>query len=294
MKYSHQTWFSIILAMGLTLLLSLTGLYLLEYVVPFSRNVKGIESASNSFYQAYAGLEQSMYLHRNNIIWYQTWTSLTSSIPEEYSYNISAQGTVSPQVWKWNSEYDRDFNKLSQAEPAQFVIGSWRLNTWGSFLRLSLKIPDLKSPSFTEELSNTWNIVLWQLSSSGHSLTSWVPINHTQINSGFMSQNFLNNSRTGALLNGTSTGFLSFYSNYCNDSGEECVFKLSLISPMYSNLTWNPRIPYLEYKIVSNRSIPLREAVIETQWKSYGFRRSLEVLVPQTTTNSAFDFTVFQ
>jgi hypothetical protein len=38
----------------------------------------------------------------------------------------------------------------------------------------------------------------------------------------------------------------------------------------------------------------LRHAVIETQWKTFGFRKDLDISVPQQTISEAFDFTVFQ
>lgn len=53
--------FSIVFALGITLLLCFMGLYLLEYMVPYSRNVKGIEFASQAFYESYAGVEDAMY-----------------------------------------------------------------------------------------------------------------------------------------------------------------------------------------------------------------------------------------
>ncbi len=292
MKYSRNSWFSIVLAIGLTLLLSLTGLYLLEYVVPFSKNVKGIESASNSFYQAYKGLEEAVYLNSQNIknnIWYQTWATLIPSFWQEYSYNILANGTGSPLPGNGNSEFHRDFNKLSQAEPAQFVIGNGRLSTGSPTLTLSLKVPDISNSP--DAISTSSWIVLWQLSSSWASLTSTNLITGAQINTSNFSLNLF--SQAGTLLNGTSQQFNTFYTNNCT-AGKECVLKISLISPIFNTISWNPRIPYLEYKLVSNPSIPLREALITTQGKSYGFRRNLEVLIPQTTTNSAFDFTVFQ
>ncbi len=60
MQYKNTSAFSIVLALGLMLLLSFTGLYLLEYIVPFSRNVKGVENASKAFYQSYAALEEAI------------------------------------------------------------------------------------------------------------------------------------------------------------------------------------------------------------------------------------------
>jgi len=58
--------------MGLTLLLSFTGLYLLEYIVPFSRNIKDVENASQAFYEGYAGVEDALYTISQNEIGYGT------------------------------------------------------------------------------------------------------------------------------------------------------------------------------------------------------------------------------
>lgn len=89
--------FSIVFALGITLLLCFMGLYLLEYMVPYSRNVKGIEFASQAFYESYAGVEDAMYLHSQNTIGYQTGISLSPSIQEEYSYTIIGNGRFSPR-----------------------------------------------------------------------------------------------------------------------------------------------------------------------------------------------------
>lgn len=293
MKSTSNTAFSLVLALWLTLILSLTGLYLLEYVVPFSRNVKGIESASSSFYQAYSWLEEALLLHSTNGIWYQSGTQLSTN-PVTFKYTIVWNGRFSPRqgVGEGSSEYDTDYNKLSQSEPAQFLIGNGRLNGGSSNLRLSIKVPDIH-PSTTDALSNTGNIVLWQLSSTGQSLTAASLINATQINATFTGQ-FLNTSRSGTLLNGVPSDFQTFYNQYCDDPNEECVFKVSLISSMTSTLSWNPRIPYLEYQLRTDPDIPLRESSLEVQGRSYGFSKTLRVLVPQLSTNSAFDFTVFQ
>lgn len=46
------------------LLMSLIGIFLLEYMIPFSRSVKGVENATNAYYQAYGGIEEAVYLHK--------------------------------------------------------------------------------------------------------------------------------------------------------------------------------------------------------------------------------------
>jgi hypothetical protein len=58
--------------------------------------------------------------------------------------------------------------------------------------------------------------------------------------------------------------------------------------------TWK-KIPYIEYKINFNSvSVPERYTRIEASGQSYGFRKKIEVQIPQQTLNQAFDFTVFQ
>jgi hypothetical protein len=53
-------------------------------------------------------------------------------------------------------------------------------------------------------------------------------------------------------------------------------------------------LPYLEYRLTSNRAIPLPATGIVSVWKSRWFAKTLEVQVPQLSTNSAFWFTIFQ
>ena len=101
-------------------------------------------------------------------------------------------------------------------------------------------------------------------------------------------------TRTGTLLDGTPSNFTAFYVSNCNSAGRECVLKISVINPLVSTLIGSPKIPYLEYRLYSNAVIPLRSAIVSSQGKSYGFSKKLKIQVPQTTTNAAFNFTVFQ
>ena len=60
-------------------------------------------------------------------------------------------------------------------------------------------------------------------------------------------------------------------------------------------LTNGNRIPYLEYQIdFWTFTVPQRYTRIQASGKAYGFKKDLEVNIPQTTLNQAFDFTVFQ
>jgi hypothetical protein len=291
---SQISWFSIVLALGLTLLLSITGLYILEYIIPFSQNIKGVENASSSYYEAYSGIEQALYIQSNAITGYSAATSYSGAW-QEFRYTIIWDGRYSPRqwVWEWSSEYDTNYNKISQSEPAQFLIWSGRLLPAPRILQLALKVPDI-DPGSVDALDVTTNdpIILWQVSSTTASLTAGAPITESQINAAFAGD-LLSPTMTGTLLDGTTEDFQGFYDTFCLWSNE-CVLKISVINPLVSTLVWAPKIPYLEYRIDARPSIPLRAAVISTQWKSYGFSKEFKVLIPQTTTNSAFDFTVFQ
>jgi hypothetical protein len=97
-------------------------------------------------------------------------------------------------------------------------------------------------------------------------------------------------------LNGSQTSqerFATFYGNNCTASTASCILKLSIVNKLETiNLT---KIPYLEWRIdFWGKSVPLRYEVIQASGKSYGFRKDLELRIPQQTVSEAFDFTVFQ
>jgi hypothetical protein len=74
---------------------------------------------------------------------------------------------------------------------------------------------------------------------------------------------------------------------------ENCILKLSVVNKLETIA--GTSVPYIEWYIdFGSKKVPLRNARIETQGKTYGFRKDLEVSVPQQTISEAFDFTVFQ
>jgi hypothetical protein len=133
---------------------------------------------------------------------------------------------------------------------------------------------------------------LWQISSENNSLTaaSWSLISENDID--WNSINLW--GELWSPLSWSDETFSSFYRRECDDIGEGCVLKISVIRPLEEDS--NTSIPYLEYQISidSALSIPLSHSYISVVWKSYWFSKKLEVSVPQQATSSAFDFTVLQ
>ena len=73
--------FSLILAMWLVLITSLLAYTLLEYMIPFWKNVKGIENSTKAYYQANNWIERGLY-H------FSTRTNLRSETSKSYSSMI--------------------------------------------------------------------------------------------------------------------------------------------------------------------------------------------------------------
>lgn len=287
-KIQNKKWFSIVFALGLTLLFSFTWLYLLEYMIPFSRNVKGIENSAKAFYQAYSGIEESLYRVNQGDIWNEFSKNFWVWIVEDYSYAVSATWSRIPALWTWNSEEDADSNKLSFAEPIQLVVGSGLLDASSN--------PIIQFSRYNGWAFQTPNdeLIIWQLSSQDDSIStaSWNLVTESNISITWHTLPLWTDD--GVTLDGTTQDFRDFYTANCG-AGLQCVLKISLIHALVSSTSW-VIYPYLNYNIsfAGATKIPLRFTQLEARWKSYGFSKKLEVVLPQQTTNAAFDFTVFQ
>ena len=281
-KWNNKKWLSLILAIFLVILISLLAISILDYVIPFSKNVKSIENSSVAYYQANSAIEKWLFkiYERNN-----SWTILnTTEFNESYSWVITnkyltnSSWMILPPSWT---------NKISQWNPIQLDIWDWYLDHTNMSIKINFKLPDFYS---SKTLSWSNSIINWQLSSSTNTLnaSSWIikanDIDWTDID--------LSNSKWITLTWTTQT-ISEFYQDHCWTSSW-CSLKLSVINRLETNNSPPITIPYLEWKITTNHAIPLRYSTIKADWKSYWYKKSLEVRVPQNTTNQAFDFTIFQ
>ena len=299
----NKKWFSIIFAVGLILVVSLLALMLLEYMIPFSRNVKGIENASQSYYEANKWVEDALlFVAERSFPWDWTGTVLSGK-RNDYYIDLVASGQVLPPPGKWNSDYDPDRNIISSSEPIQLEVWyNWVASFAWTWVRVKLRVPDLDGDGSSEVLSwGTVTYVNWLLSSetdtlyaSGTQLT-WDDIDGSE---------FFLWSKDWISLGWSGASFGQFYkwswgdysgNPQCISSG--CILKLSVVNPLE---TGNDKVfaPYLEWQVFTiwawANSIPLRYSQLESIGISNGFRKTIDISIPQETLIEALDFTVFQ
>ena len=295
----YKKWFSIVMAMGIMLFISLAAIYILEFIVPFGKNVKGIENASSSYYQANSGIEESLwFLSQSTTLWVQTSQGFGPS-SKEFSYDVIGNGSVIPRGLEWDSLIDPNYNILSAWNPVQLEIWSNAITDWNT-VDFYIRVPNTIWTWWPYNLTpqDGW-IINWQLSSENFTLNS----NGSTISASDIDDNdFTLGWKAWVYQNNfdveESSSFQTFYSWNCW-SGQSCILKLSIINDLIPS-TWVTIIPHLEYRIDFNSSwltpytVPLRFTNIEASGKSFGFRKDLKVKVPQLTVDEAFDFTVLQ
>ena len=292
----NKTAFSLILAMWLVLIMSLLVLYILEYIIPYSKNVKWIENSSNAFYQAENSIEDWMlfFKTRPKITNEKSKNFWTNTV--DYKYNTESSWTTIPPSWEWNSEFNKNYNIIAPWKPIQLKIGKkdWdnNIDLNNSNTKIYFKIPKVKSWILT---LSWWNLAIinWQLTTNSKKTLN---ATGSQIRANQITNTDIDISNLQWVdLNWHETNnekLWKFYNDNCTWTNSWCTLKMSIINKIELN-NWTP-LPYLEYKFQFNNKIPLRYSRIHSEWKSYGFHKYLKVRVPQQTTNQAFDFTIFQ
>lgn len=295
MKY-NKNWFSLVFALWLTLLVTLLAMTILEYIIPFSKNVKGIEHSTSSYYNAHTGLEKALlYMKDNPIIWTENTHSSGTTL-ESFTYNIVASGSVLPPVWEGNSEYDSHWNKIAIGQPVQLSFDGNNIS-WSS-VNIYFRVPNIDINSVT--LSGSLDgIVNWQLSSLTDTLNSsgsFVLGSHvceSWDNCNGLWDRFPLNAKLGVTLSGGLYNYDNFFDNYCEWIGKKCNLKFSVVHKLETT-NWIS-IPYLEWKIdFGGVKVPLRYTRISSSGSSLDFQKELDIRVPQQTVSEIFDFTVFQ
>ncbi len=298
----NKNAFSIVVAMLLVLIMTMLVLYILEYMIPYSKNVKWIENSSNAFYQAENSIEDALYFFktRSGTTKFDDKSKDFINNGVDYKYNTTSTWKLIPYNWEWNSEFNLIFNKISHWKPIQLDIWNNLWINWNTS-KIYFKVPNLDFDNITIETLSWWtlSVINWQISADNDTLNAaWSWIKANQICKSNWSCSWLSlwalqwqdlqwNEDT------TNDVFQKFYSDNCW-IWKKCSLKFSILNKLELDNNKHTPIPYLEYKIITDKKIPLRFSRIKSEGKSYGFHKYLEVRVPQQTTNEAFDFTVFQ
>jgi hypothetical protein len=298
----NKKWFSIIIVLWLVIMINIIAIWILDYVLPFSRDTKWIENSSKAYYQANSWIESILYEFKGKEAWYETWKTIVANIPVDYSYNSTSNWNKLPPAWKWNSEYRKNWNTISTWKPIQLQIWFGKLDFNSVDTRFSFRVPNLDNTGSTVETlswSNTFPIINWQISTDNNTLNAtWSYIYATEIcwsDKIFGNCNIDFNSKQWVDLNDNQSSQEQIWNFYNTNCGvwSWCILKLSVVNKLELDIG-NVIIPYLEWKIRTDWDIPLRYSIIEAEWKSYWYKKTLDIKVSQETTSEAFDFTVFQ
>lgn len=302
---NNKKWSALIISIFIIAIISLLWIYLLEKIVPISRNVKWVENSNIAYYNANSWVEKALFdMTSSNPSSEPAWNIWTTTL--WYNYSTKAITSTIPQSWLWNSEYSSDWNKIWTGNPVQLLINTNSID-WTNGATFYFRIPDI-SPGTTSSLSwalsGSW-LINWVLSGSWKSLFASWETNMIKWNSIWSSSSSWFIKLWNLIwfdLNYTEWTFTDFYKStwttfstiwLWNCSDTKCILKLSVVNPIYLS-NWQ-LAPYIEYKLLTNGpSIPDQYASIKSDWYSYWYKRTINKQVRQLTTNEALDFTIFQ
>lgn len=294
---NNKKAFSLVIAMFLMIITSLLALYLLEYIIPFSRNTKWMENWTKAYYEANKWIEEVLFSMKWEDPYFETWITNPSSA-SWYYYSLTSTWNTIPLLWEWTSEIDDNYNKISVSNPVQLLM-KWNID-WDD-VEFYFKVPHFDDSTTTPIVFSWWNnpIINWQLSSEIETLnSSWSQIQNSDVNNSTASWTDLHEisfdtNKKWFTLSWSELDMQNFYDAY-NCEFSWCILKLSIVNELSSND--NRKIPYLEYKIVFPgwTNIANYYSKISSYWKSTWYRKDLKLYIPQQTTIEAFDFTVFQ
>lgn len=294
--------------MWLVLVFTLTALFILTYMIPFSRTVNWVENSSKSYYEANNWIEEALRVQSQAALGASEtalW-SISTATRKGSVYGIKWKGSTLPPAWEWTSEFNNDWNKVAEWMPIQLEIWrkfSWMMDTDLSSMVFYIKVPNLDRDDSTQEkiLWGPSNMVInWQLTSPVETLNS----KNSQIFANdICTSNASNLSactirftdiwfRNGKTLAGVDRTFQQFYNSYCELADSACTLKMSVVNKVVTSTSKS--MPYLEWKAAFPRAVPLRYTTLESIWKSYEYQKWLKAKVQQQTVIEAFDFTVFQ
>ena len=302
MKHIKNTWgFSLILALWIVMILSTISIFLLEYIIPFSKSVKWLDNYTRAYYQSWKWVEESLYFLAHSSLGTATWKTFDSS-PTGFSYTMVSSGSLLPEPWKWESDFDTNWGTIYSNNPIHIYLPSGI--SW-STARIYFRVPnfdfDNSSNEVLESSLNSQDIINRQISSSSDVLNSVSSAGSRFVWSDICSSTWTcswKNIQTvlWTRLDGSLQNFWDFFSNNCT-SNFVCTLKFSLVNQILWESFWVgwKKIPYLEYKIdFWGTSIPYEKVLIQSSGKSYGFKKDFSFNFPLKLINEAFDFTIFQ
>lgn len=294
---NSSRWSALLISLVIMTLLTIITTVFLEVIQWSSKLVQGLEASNAAYYQAIWVIEEQLIPADVNKKTPWNIAPITQTLTSTWrSLLVETGSSIMPTPSKWTSPYNDNYNIISLGQPVQIVIPDWV--TWAS-VNFEFRIPTIWSAWTWVSLSmtNSW-IILWTLGYSGASLyASWETQifrwNHINVSTNVFS------SFSGITNSWSSSSVSNFYTdtNYLGPAWSKCApynctLKLSMIQPVIT-ADWRS-LPFIEYKITFNKTVPSQFMSLDATAYSYGFQRKRVIRIPQITTNTALDFAVLQ
>lgn len=306
---------SLIVAMMIVVVTTLLAYTVLEFIYPFSKNIKWVENSVNAYYNANEGVERALYFFKtrdgNQIM---TETQRTNGIVDRKGYNYSTESSwkIIPKPGTGTTQYDPngpDFNTIAMWDPIQLSIGNGFVSDITK-LKIHFQVPEINL--FTGSIDNTQTYIMWQITSEHGALYAdqnnivWGSAinNKDEIviwNLEWVGYDWWRNEQKNIVLKDIfeSSGSSSIPNLECDKVDVKCILTFSVIRELKTT-SWKT-LPFLEWKINTLNSdwtggfpIPLRYSQIYSKGEYMGFWRELNVAYPQETANEALNITVLQ
>ncbi len=318
MKKQKQA-FSLIIAMLIVLVTTLLAYTVLEFIYPFSKNIKGVENSVNAYYRANEGVERALYFFKTrkdeNIKEEQDVDRIDKQKWRWYKYKTTSQWESLPKAKTGNSPYNNDFNTIAMWDPIQLSIGNGFVSNL-SKLEIYFQVPTIQH--IQSKLADG-DYIMWQIASENGALYAQGPDKNGK-NSSLISKAKINGQKIKISdftwiaytdVNKTEKRDIKlstiFSGNWTSSDGikqlncwvKKCILTFSIVKELetksnaLSNSWFKKYIPFLEWKITSTgQALPLRYSQIVSEGEFLGFGKKLEVPYPQETANQVLDITV--
>lgn len=112
---------ALMISMFITVIILIIAIYLLDKIVPYARDIKGIENGNIAYYRATTAVNEALLAMSGSNPGYQTGATTVMN-GSGYVLNVSAMGTKLPKSSEGTSEYNRDWNKIGLGNPIQLIL----------------------------------------------------------------------------------------------------------------------------------------------------------------------------
>lgn len=279
---------ALLIGLTVTVLLSILVTGFLEKSLRLGANAKSIEHSVQAYYLATSEIEKKL-----QDLWpdlkHHPWKIVpTARVADSFfgaELSVMIGSRTVPVPGYGNSPFNDDYNIISLNEPVQLAIPDG-IN-WAD-VKLTVKSPILENIT-------TADMIFWTLGNNTRVMQA-DPASQGLISGSEFWNEISMLARSGIIRNeNTSTplDIWDFYQNHLGSCSDySCVLKLSLLKPVISASGKN--IPFLEYKITFNKTIPNQYIVADATGYVGNYARVRRVFIPQFFTDTALDFAVLQ